>query len=146
MKISFPALFKTDVHKCKFFFIYGNDPVVFERIIVFLNKKFACPIEIKLEKELLTDAGGQPSLFETPHHKPLRLVSNVSDKIITHIDQMGEGIFIFTSEKARAQSKLVTYFGGSSQSLAIAAYASPLIPAEFEFLGGDLNLSPSFKG
>jgi len=146
MKITFPALFKTDVQKYKFFFIYGNDLVVFERCIIFLNKKFSCSIEEKSEKDILADSGLQRSLFEENEKKSLILVSHVSDKIINHLDQIAEGIYIFTSEKARAQSKLVTYFGSSSRSLAISAYASLLIPAEFEFLAGDLNLSASFKG
>lgn len=146
MKISFPALFKADLNKYKFFFIHGNDLVVFERSIVFLNKKFSCPIEVKSEKELLADSGLQQSLFENNENKSLILISNVSDKIINHLDQIGKGIYIFTSEKARSQSKLVTYFASSSQSLAISAYASPLIPAEFEFLVGNLHLSVQFRG
>lgn len=146
MKINFPSLFKTDISKYKFFFIHGNDLVVFERITVFLNKKLSCPLEVKSEKELLADSGLQPSLFEKNTNKSLILVPQVSDKIINHLDQIGEGIYIFTSEKARAQSKLVTHFSSSSQSLAISAYASPLTPAEFDFLGGDLNLPARLKG
>lgn len=146
MKITFPALFKAEIQKYKFFFIYGNDLVVFQRSIVFLNKKFSCSIEEKSEKDFLADSGLQRSLFEDNERKSLILVSNVSDKLINCLDQIDEGIYIFTSEKARAQSKLVTYFGSSSQSLAVSAYASPLIPAEFEFLAGGLNLPASFKG
>lgn len=146
MKITFPALFKADINKYKFFFIYGNDLVVFERIITFINKNFSYSIEEKSEKDLLAESGLQRSLFEENELKSLSLVPNVSDKIMNHLEQLREGIYLFTSEKARAQSKLVTYFGNSSKSLAISAYASPLIPAEFEFLVGDLNLPSAFKG
>lgn len=146
MKANFPSLFKTPINKYKYFFIYGNDLTVFDRIVLFINKTFSSAIQIKSEKELLTSTFPQNSLFEDTQDHPLTLVLNVTDKILTHVDQLGEGPFIFTSEKARAQSKLVTYFSSSPHSLAIAAYASPLTTSEFEFLAGDLNLPVSFKG
>lgn len=146
MKVNFSSLFKTPITKYKFFFIYGNDLSVFDRIIFFVNKNFSSPIQIKSEKELLANPCSQLSLFEDARNTPLTLVFSVSDKILTHIDQLGEGPFIFTSEKARAQSKLVTYFSSSPHSLAIAAYASPLTTTEFEFLAGALEIPVSFKG
>lgn len=133
------------VHKYKFFFIYGNDLSVFDRIIYFLSKKISSSLQIISEKELLKSAFSQPSLFEDHQTSLLHLISNVSDKILNHIDQMGEGAFIFTSEKARAQSKLVTYFSTSPFSLAIAAYASPLTTSEFDFVVGDLNVPGSLR-
>jgi len=145
MKVNFSSLFKTPVQKYKFFFIYGNDLGVFDRIILFLKRKIPSSIEIKSEKDLLIGPQSSFSLFEETHHKPLTLVLNVSDKILGHIDQLGDGLFIFTSEKARAQSKLVTYFSKSPLSLAIGAYASPITSAEFDFLIGDIKLSPPFK-
>ncbi|MBA3812936.1 MAG: hypothetical protein H0X26_00355 [Alphaproteobacteria bacterium] len=146
MKANFSSLFKTPIEKYRYFFIYGNDLTVFDRIILFLARKTSSSLDIKTEKELLTHSFSQPSLFETPQDNPLYLVSNVTDKILTHLDQLEEGTFIFTSEKARAQSKLVTHFSASPVSLAMAAYASPLMTAEFEFLAGDLNLAIPFKG
>lgn len=146
MKANFSSLFNTPVNKYKFFFIYGNDTTVFDRIIFFLNKKFSSSLEITSEKELLASSSTQLSLFEKDKDKNICLVFNVSDKILTHIDQLGDEIFIFTSEKARAQSKLVTYFTNSSVSLAIAAYSSPITTSEFEFLVGDLDIAVSFKG
>lgn len=146
MKSSFSALFKTELLKYKFFFIYGNDTSVFDRIILFINKKTSSIIEIKSEKEILTNSFSQPSLFKDTQNNPLHLVLNVSDKILNHIDQIGEGFYIFTSEKARAQSKLVTYFSNAPHALAIAAYASPLTTSEFDFLVGGLDLPVSFKG
>lgn len=146
MKANFSALFKAPVNQYKFFFIYGNDIVVFERIIYFLHKKFPCPIEIKSEKDFLTETSLQRSLFDEHSQKSLTLVQNVTDKIINSLDKAQEGIFIFTSEKARSQSKLVTHFSCSPDALAIAAYASPLTTSEFDFLIGDLNLPVSFKG
>jgi len=146
VKINFPSLFKTPLNHYKFFFIYGNDLSVFDRIIFFLNQKLSFSLQIKSEKELLTNSCSQQSLFEDTQNKFLNLTLNVSDKILNHIDQMGEGIFIFTSEKARAQSKLVTHFSSSPLSLAIAAYASPLTTSEFDFLASDLNLPAPFQG
>lgn len=145
MKVNFSSLFKTPVNKYKFFFIYGNDLVVFDRIILFINKKFSCAVEIKSEKELLENTCQQLSLFEERKNKSLNLVYNVSDKILAHVEQLGDGPFIFTSEKARAQSKLVAYFSNSPLSLAIAAYASPLTTSEFDFLAGDMNLPGPFS-
>lgn len=146
MKTNFASLFKTPIHKYKFFFIYGNDLVVFDRIILFLSKKTTSSVQVKSEKELLTNSFSQPSLFEKAESAHLNLTLNVSDKVLDFIDQLGEGPFIFTSEKARSQSKLVTYFSNSSLSLAIAAYASPITTAEFDFLVGDLNLPTLFRG
>jgi DNA polymerase III delta subunit len=146
MKTNFSSLFKTPINKYKYFFIYGNDLVVFDRIILYITRSTSSSLDIKSEKELLAHSFQQPSLFEEPQNKSLHLVSNVTDKIISHLDQLGEGTFIFTSEKARAQSKLVTHFSASPLSLAIAAYASPLTTSEFEFLAGDLDLPASFRG
>lgn len=146
MKINFPALFKVDVKKYKYFLIHGNDLVVFERSISFLSKKLSYPLEVKSEKDFLENSVQEPSLFAPAYPQELTLVSNVSDKIIPHLTQEKEGLYIFTSEKARAQSKLVLHFASSPLTLSISAYASPLVPAEFEFLIGDLNLPPPFKG
>ena len=146
MKINFPSLFNASVHKYKFFFIYGNDLSVFDRIIFFLSQKLSFSLQIKSEKELLTSPCSQQSLFEDTQNRVLNLTLNVSDKILNHIDQMGEGIFIFTSEKARAQSKLVTHFSNSPLSLAIAAYSSPLMASEFDFLVRELTLPALFRG
>ena len=146
MKINFPSLFQTPVHKYNFFFIFGNDTIVFERVISYLQKKFSSPIDIKTEEDLLKAGASQPSLFETSAPSSLTLISPVTDKILKHADQLKEGLFIFTSEKARAQSKLVTYFTQSSRALAIAAYSSPLVTSEFAFLVEEMNLPVAFKG
>lgn len=146
MKANFSSLFKTPLNNYKFFFIYGNDPIVFDRIVFFLTRKTSSSINIKSEKELLASSLPQSSLFEHTQTKPLYLVANVTDKILTHLDQLGTGTYIFTSEKARAQSKLVTHFSTSPLSLAIAAYASPITASEFEFLAGELDIPVSFKG
>jgi hypothetical protein len=146
MKCTFASLFKTPLHTYKFFFLYGNDLAVFDRIIVFLNKKLSATLEMTSEKELLSTSPSQFSLFEDTQSKALKLVHSVSDKILDHMEELAEGPYIFTSEKARAQSKLVTYFSASPHALAIGAYASPLTTSEFDFLVGDLNLPVSFKG
>ncbi|OJW53906.1 MAG: hypothetical protein BGO67_07510 [Alphaproteobacteria bacterium 41-28] len=147
MKINFPSLFQTPLHKYNVFFIFGNDPIVFERTISFLRKKLVSSLHIKTEEDLITNSSSQPSLFEDQTHTPsLTLVSQVTDKILKTMDQMKNGLYILTSEKARAQSKLVATFSQSSISLAIAAYASPLTTSEFEFLVGEMNLPVSFKG
>lgn len=146
MKSNFPALFKSPIEKYKYFFIYGNDLVVFDRIILFLTRKLSSPLDIISEKDLLANSFSQPSLFDVKSNNSLKIVFNVTDKIIPQCDGREDGTFIFTSEKARAQSKLVTHFSTSSLSLAIAAYASPLTTAEFEFLAGDLQIPAPFKG
>lgn len=146
MKSNFPTLFKSPIEKYKYFFIYGNDLVVFDRIILFLTRKLASSFDIITEKDLLANSFAQPSLFDVTPQNSLKLVFNVTDKVISHCDGQGDSIFILTSEKARAQSKLVTHFSASPHSLAIAAYASPLTTAEFEFLAGDLQIPAPFKG
>lgn len=146
MKINFLSLFQTPLHKYNIFFIFGNDLIVFERAMSFLQKKLASPLHIKTEEDLLTHSSSQPSLFEDKASGPsLTLVPQVTDKILKVVDQMRNGLFILTSEKARAQSKLVTHFSQSSTSLAIAAYAAPLTTSEFEFLVGEMNLPASAK-
>ena len=152
MKTTFASLFKTPLHKYKYFFIYGNDPIVFDRIILFLSRQ-SCPresgdpspLEIKSEKDLLENPCPQPSLFGDPQTKSLHLVPNVTDKILSQLDHLKEGTFIFTSEKARAQSKLATHFSTCPHSLAVTAYASPITTSEFDFLAGDLNLPVGFS-
>ncbi len=146
MKINFPSLFQTPLHKYNIFFIFGNEAIVFERAIAFLQKKLSSPLHIQTEKDLLTNSFSQPSLFEDKGEAPsLTLISHVTDKVLKALDQMKNGFFILTSEKARAQSKLVTHFSQSSTSLAIAAYASLLTTSEFEFLVEGMNLPVSFK-
>ncbi|MBS0271354.1 MAG: hypothetical protein JSR85_01755 [Proteobacteria bacterium] len=145
MKINFPALFKTPLHKYTFFFIFGNDETVFERTISFIQKQFSSRFEIRTEDDLATNAPKAPSLFDERTSSSLTFVPHVTDKLLKIVDQLKKGHFIFTSEKARSQSKLVTYFSQSSTSLAIAAYASPLTTSEFEFLVEEVNLPTSFK-
>jgi DNA polymerase III delta subunit len=146
MKINFPSLFQTSLNKYNIFFIFGNDLIVFERAISFVQKKLSSPLHIKTEEDLLAHSTPQPSLFEDKTKGPsLTLVSQVTDKILKAVDLMRNDHFILTSDKARAQSKLVTHFSQSSTSLAIAAYASPLTTSEFEFLVRDVNLPASTK-
>ncbi len=141
-KINFSSLFQTPLHKFTYFFIFGNDPIVFERAISFLQKTFSCPLEIKTEADLLRPSASQASLFNEGPEASLTLVSQVTDKVINHLS---EGIFIFTSTKARATSKLVTHFTSAPRSLAIAAYASPLTTPEFESMIGGMTLDDGFK-
>jgi len=145
MKINFPALFQTPLHTYKFFFIFGNDPLVFERAISFIQKKFISSLEVKTETDFLRGSISQPSLFNDSSRASLIFVPHVTDKVISQVNSLHDGIFIFTSEKARSTSKLVTYFKESRQGLAIAAYASPLISLEFEMMVEELNLPESFK-
>lgn len=146
MKINFSSLFQTPVEKYTFFFIYGNDKVVFERTISFLQKKFASPLTIKSEEDLLKKSSTQLSLFAEKQTSLLTLVSPITDKSLKVFDDLKDGVYIFTSEKARAQSKLVSYFSDSRTSLAIAAYASPITTSEFEFLAHEMNMPAQFKG
>jgi len=150
MKINFPALFRTPLQKHRFFFIYGNDTHVMERCIAFLQKKVGLPLKRLEESAFLTHTGGradvQSSLFGGTAEAAVTLVWPVSDKILSQIDQVTSGITIFVSEKARATSKLVTYFAQSPVSLAIGAYASPVLVSEFETLVANMNLPASFKG
>lgn len=145
MKINFPSLFQTSLSKYRFFFIFGNEEEMFERISIFLQKKLSFPLHMITEKELLTSSSSQISLFDDPSTPSLTFVSSVTDKLLTHLDYLKEGTFIFTSEKARAQSKLVTYFTQSPCSLAIAAYSSPIVMSEFDFLTSEMDLPMSFK-
>lgn len=145
MKINFSSLFQTPLEKYRHFFVFGNDPLVFERINSFLQQKLSLLCQTKTEGELLASSVSQPSLFDSPTKSSLTFVPHVTDKILKKIDALNEGIFIFTSEKARAQSQIVTYFAQSPISLAIAAYASPLIPLEFEFLVKGMSLPSPLK-
>lgn len=144
MKINFPALFQTPLQKYNLFLIYGNDEEVFERTLLFLQKKFTATFESKTEEELRNTPQPKLSLFENSLPS-LTLVSNVTDKVIPFLEHLKEGTYVFTSQKARAQSKLVTFFSGSSTSLGIAAYSSPLLSSEFEFLTQELTLPVSFQ-
>lgn len=146
MKINFPALFQTPLNKYRFFFIFGNNTEVFERAIFFIETSLKALRVPKEEKELLKGDVFQPSLFEDCTQPKVTLVSPVSDKILAHLPSLREGIYIFTSEKARAASKLVTTFSSEREAIAIACYDSPLSTSEFEFLVGEMNLAVSFKG
>ena len=108
-----------------------------------MQKTFSCPLEVKTETDLLRSSASQASLFNEGPGASLTLVSQVTDKVINHLS---EGIFIFTSTKARATSKLVTHFTSAPRSLAIAAYASPLTTPEFESMIGGMILDDTFKG
>ncbi|MDI9638179.1 hypothetical protein QM565_20875 [Geitlerinema splendidum] len=144
MKINFPALFQTPLQKYNLFLIYGNDEEVFERTLLFLQKKFIATFESKTEEELRNTPQPKLSLFENSLPS-LTLISNVTDKVIPLLDHLKEGIYVFTSQKARAQSKLVTFFSGSTTSIAIAAYTAPISSSEFEFLTQGLQLPVSFQ-
>lgn len=144
-KINFSSLFQTSLNKFNHFFIFGNDLTVFERAIFFIQKNMSSSLHIKTEAELLNTVSSSFSLFKEDSGPSLTLIPQVSDKIIPHLEHLPEGIFIFTSEKARAASKLVTHFTNTPQCLAIGAYASPITTSEFEFIVGELNLPKSFK-
>lgn len=145
MKINFPVLFNTSISRCKYFFIFGNDVTIFERTYFFLQNKFSLVPQELSESELLTSNFSQPSLFDDPSKRTLYLVPNVSDKILSKLEEFKKGIFIFTSLKARSQSKLVMHFTQSPDALAISAYASPITTSEFEFLVQGMRLPVSFK-
>lgn len=144
MKINFQALFQTPLTKVRFFFIYGNEPSVFERVIAHVHKRTSSVLKIREEADILTKPFSQPSLFGDQEGPSLTLTPRVTDKILKVLDQL-EGIYIFTSEKARAKSKLVMAFSEMPNALAIPAYASPMTPAEFKFLIQDLSLPPAFS-
>lgn len=110
----------------------------------FCKKKFIATFESKTEEELRNTPQPKLSLFENSLPS-LTLISNVTDKVIPLLDHLKEGIYVFTSQKARAQSKLVTFFSGSTTSIAIAAYTAPISSSEFEFLTQGLQLPVSFQ-
>lgn len=145
MKINFPALFQTSFNKYKVFFIFGNDPVVRDRAILFIQKQISLPLKIQTEADISKTLPDQRSLFEDQALPFLTLVSNVTDKILAFLPQLREGFFIFTSDKARAGSKLVNHFSADANALAIAAYEAPLIQREFNALVEGMNLTPSFQ-
>jgi len=145
MKINFPALFQTPLHKYKSFLIFGNDTTVFERAQYFLQKKLSLSLKILTENDLGSTVSFQPSLFESPEERSLYVIPNASDKVLSHLNHLKQGFYIFTSEKARAQSKLVLHFTKASNTLAIGAYSSPLTVSEFEFLTEGMSLPPPFK-
>ena len=144
MKINFPALFQTPLEKYQFFFIYGNDRDVFERILFYLQKKLSTSLTHKTEEDFQKGFQGEVSLFQEASSQTV-IVPQVSDKILTSLESLKDGPYIFTSDKARAKSKLVTYFSNSSRALAIAAYAAPLSSSEFDFLAHGTDLPVSFK-
>jgi DNA polymerase III delta subunit len=145
MKINFPTLFQTSLNKYKVFFIFGNDPIVRERAILFIQKQFALPLKIQADTDISKAFPDQISLFEDQALPFLTLVHNVTDKILGCLPQLREGVFIFTSEKARAGSKLVNHFTADANSLAIAAYEAPLIQREFHALIQGMDLAPPFQ-
>ena len=145
MKINFPTLFQTPLETYRFFFIFGNDLEIFERSISFLTKTLKKKLKEGDEKNIDSLSLAQPSLFEATNESPLFYIPNVSDKILKSIDSLKEGHFIFTSQKARAKSKLVTHFTNSRESLAIAAYAAPISTSEFAFLAQGMDIPESFK-
>lgn len=146
MKINFSALFQAPLHKYTIFFIYGNEPTVFDRALSFLQKRLSLSLQVMSEEDILHSVVSPPSLFSADEVKALILIPQVTDKILKHLDSLKSGPYILTSDKARSKSKLVSHFSDSPTSLAISAYASPLLTSEFDFLVGEMNLPGSFKG
>lgn len=144
-KINFSSLFQTSLRSYKQFLIFGNDTFVFERAFSFLRHRLNCPVVHKTEGDFIKGIPPQLSLFDSSPSSSLIFIPHVSDKIIPHLSSESQDILILTSEKARAQSKLVTWFAETPFALAIAAYASPLTSRELDFLTEDMALSPSFK-
>lgn len=145
MKIAFPALFQAPLERYTSYLIYGNDPSVMERALTFIQKRLALPQKVRTEAELLKAPLEAPSLFEDTPQRQLILVPHVTDKLLQHIEGLSQDVFVFMSEKARSQSKLVTYFGQAPHMLAISAYATPLLAPEFKALTEDLPFSAAFK-
>lgn len=147
MKINFTSLFQQDVKKFRLFLIFGNDESVFERSLFFLQKKLSSSLRRQTEASFLSSSLSQPSLFETSSpDDSLTLIPHVTDKILKKLEDRQEGRFIFTSLKARAQSKLVTEISQIPTALAIAAYLSPITPSEFAFLTQQMTLPKTFQG
>lgn len=144
MKINFPALFQTPLQKYRFFLVYGNDEDVFERALSFLQKKLGGNLTSQTEQELASGSCAQPSLFQEMVPS-LAFMPHVTDKIVPLLESLKAGPYILTSEKTRAQSKLVTFFAQSPIALAIGAYSSPVTTSEFEYLIHEAGLSSSFK-
>lgn len=144
-KISFPALFKLSLSPYKHFLIFGNDSSVFRRALSFLRHKIPLPLEEKTETSFLASLSYTHSLFSSEQEPSITFVSQASEKILPHLEDQKDKFLIFASEKARAQSKLVTHFASHPTSLAISAYASPLSLEEIHSMTADLSLSSSFK-
>jgi DNA polymerase III delta subunit len=144
-KINFSSLFQTPLHPYKHFFVFGSESSLFERAISFLQKRLGASLEVKTEADLLGPLASQLSLFGNTDRLPLICVPNATDKSLTFLSTLPAGNFVFTSEKARAQSKLTTYFSTSPSSLAIAAYPSPLTMTELDFMAEGLTLPSDFK-
>ncbi len=147
MKINFPSLFLTPLDKYRFFFIFGNDSSIFDRAISYIEKRLSASLTTQSERQFLESTHASPSLFSD--HSPSKkifLVSNVTEKVIKKTENVDDGIFIFTSDKARSKSKLVTFFSQASNSLAISFYDSPISTSEFEFLVGEKNIPNGMKG
>lgn len=145
MKINFSNLFQVDLEKYSHYFIYGNDKGVFERALSFLERSFSLEKEVRTEKEFLASPEKSPSLFQEASNRSLVHIPQVTDALLTHLAPASENIFVFMSEKARAQSKLVAHFAKAPRSLAIAAYSSPLILGEFQSMMAPFSLSPEHK-
>ena len=147
MKINFSSLFVTPLDKYRFFFIFGNDSSIFSRATLYIEQKLSASITTKSEGHILETTQTPPSLFsDHASSKKIILVPNVTDKIIKKIESMNDGIYIFSSDKARAKSKLVTYFSQNPHSLAISFYDSPISTSEFEFLVHGRNIPDEMKG
>lgn len=144
-KINFPSLFQSPLGKSNFFFVFGNDSFLIERAVSFLHKKLGGNLETKTEADVLNGLASQPSLFQAPGSRSLTFIPHVTEKILSQLPTLPEGIFIFTSEKTRAHSKLVTYFTGNPHSLCIAAYSCPVTTFELDFMTEDLSLPLTFK-
>lgn len=144
MKINFPTLFQTPIEKYQFFFIYGNDAEVFERTLSYIQKKLGTTLTHRSEEDIQKCPKAEMTLFEE-NSSQLTFVPHVTDKVLECLEFLKGEIVVFSSEKARAHSKLVTFFSDSPVSLAIAAYAAPLSSSEFELLVEGTPLPLSFK-
>lgn len=141
MKINFSALFTTPLDRFDTFFIFGNDSSIFHRAISYIQKKRDGSLSLKSEVDILGSVQEPPSLFasQVPTQR-ITLVTNVSDKVINNLPSQEGLTYIFTSDKARAKSKLVTHFSQCPRSLAISFYDSPISTSEFAFLVGERSV------
>src|SRR3990167_8731244 len=96
-KINFSSLFQTSLHPYKYFFIFGNEPSLFERTLFFLQKKMGASLEVKTEADLLGPFSSQLSIFGDADRLPLIYVPHVTDKILTFLTTSPTGHFIFSS-------------------------------------------------
>lgn len=140
MKINFDKLFSTNLDSTRIFLVFGNDPSVIQRALLYIKGLRTSVHEITENEFIDLPPVATPSLFEDLNRNT-KFIMGATDKSLKKLKTIsGTETYIFTSQTLRTTSSFVKYVQSLPGGLAIGCYEAPLLRPELNFYLKEFNL------